>query len=92
MSGGRWSGSATKQYTEGDHGRPQETLLFRFRRQRSYSDERRAVPPGPFGEPAAVLFEWCVGQHEELAHDSDHRSLPGLSLRDELAVLRARVR
>ena len=42
-------------------------------RHRSCRDERRAVPPGPFGEPAAVLFEQCVGQQEELAHDGDHR-------------------
>ena len=61
-------------------------------RPRSCSDERRAVPPGPFGEPAAVLFEQCVGQQEELAHDGDHRDLPWLSLRDELTVLRAQVR
>ena len=61
-------------------------------RHRSCSDERRAVPPGPFREPAAVLVEQCVGQHEELAHDDDHRDLPRLSLRDELTILRAQVR
>ena len=61
-------------------------------RHRSCSDERRAVPPGPFREPAAVLVEQCVGQHEELAHDDDHRDLARLSLRDELTVLRAQVR
>ena len=45
-------------------------------RYRSGRDERRAVPPGPFREPAAVLVEQCVGQHEELAHDDDHSDLP----------------
>ena len=61
-------------------------------RHRSGRDERRAGPPGPFRKPAAILFEPCVGQHEELAHDGDHRDLPRLSLRDELTVLRAQVR
>ena len=55
-------------------------------------DKRRAAPPGPFREPAAVLVEPCVGQHEELVHDDDHRDLPRLSLRDELTILRAQVR
>ena len=61
-------------------------------RHRSCSDERRAGPLGPFREPAAVLVEQCVGQHEELAHDDDHSDLPRLSLRDELTILRAQVR
>ena len=47
---------------------------------------------GPFREPAAVLVEPCVGQHEERAHDDDHRDLPRLSRRDELTILRAQVR
>ena len=61
-------------------------------RHRSGRDERRAGPPGPFRKPVAILFEPCVGQHEELAHDGDHRDLPRLSLRDELTVLRAQGR
>ena len=33
-------------------------------RHRSGREERRAVPPGPFREPAAGLVEPCVGQHK----------------------------
>ena len=48
--------------------------------------------PGRSGSQQRSLFEQCVGQQEELAHDGDHRDLPRLSLRDELTVLRAQVR
>ena len=48
--------------------------------------------PGRSGSPAAVLVEQCVGQHEERAHDDDHRDLPRRSLRDELTIRRAQVR
>ena len=61
-------------------------------RHRSGRDERRAGPPGPFREPAAVLVEQCVGQHEARAHDDDHSDLPRRSLRDELTILRTQVR
>ena len=61
-------------------------------RPRSGRDERRAGPPGPFRKPAAVLVEPCVGQHEERAHDGDHRDLPRRSRRDALTILRAQVR
>ena len=61
-------------------------------RHRSGRDDRRAVPPGPVRAPAAVRVEPCVGQHEALAHDADHRDLPRRSLHDELTVLRSQVR
>ena len=61
-------------------------------RHRSGRDDRRAVPPGPFRAPAAVLVEPCVGQYEARAYDDDHRDLPQRSLLDELTILRAQVR